>query len=245
MNFLLKKYMTPIFGIFISLLAMPVTANVVFTDNTFNLANYTVQTFQSGGATINTSQTLLLGNPGSAVQALYDVPIHSSTFFISQYLINPSFSYNPSTQGAIQTIDILGDGFAEVSSSITANDITMLLSQAGNFYTHSVVFPTVNGAWNTGSQSGLVASDFNLVTDLLTLSTNSGVHPDFNSGNIQFGMFLGAFTTGTAATNWDIRLDNISYTVVNAVPIPPAVWLFGSGLIGLIGVRRKSSILSA
>ena len=34
------------------------------------------------------------------------------------------------------------------------------------------------------------------------------------------------------------RLDDVSAT--SAVPIPGAVWLFGSGLIGLIGLKRKS-----
>ncbi|MCX2980809.1 VPLPA-CTERM sorting domain-containing protein [Halieaceae bacterium IMCC14734] len=29
------------------------------------------------------------------------------------------------------------------------------------------------------------------------------------------------------------------YTQVNAVPLPAAAWLFGSGLIGLLGVARK------
>ena len=27
--------------------------------------------------------------------------------------------------------------------------------------------------------------------------------------------------------------------VVSAVPVPAAVWLFGSGLIGLIGIARR------
>ena len=37
-------------------------------------------------------------------------------------------------------------------------------------------------------------------------------------------------------------LDSVS---VSAVPLPAAIWLFGSGLIGLIGMRRKSSKITA
>ena len=32
----------------------------------------------------------------------------------------------------------------------------------------------------------------------------------------------------------------VSVTSVSAVPVPAAVWLFGSGLIGLVGVARRN-----
>jgi hypothetical protein len=35
---------------------------------------------------------------------------------------------------------------------------------------------------------------------------------------------------------------NIDGTQVSNVPVPAAVWLFGSGLIGLIGIRKKSNL---
>ena len=38
----------------------------------------------------------------------------------------------------------------------------------------------------------------------------------------------------------DVEFDNITITTdVSAVPVPAAVWLFGSGLLGLIGVARR------
>jgi len=47
-------------------------------------------------------------------------------------------------------------------------------------------------------------------------------------------LFPGADWWASASYNWEIS--------VSAIPIPPAVWLFGSGLIGLVGVaRRKKS----
>lgn len=39
-----------------------------------------------------------------------------------------------------------------------------------------------------------------------------------------------------------MKLDSIVFTVVgetSAVPVPAALWLFGSGLLGLAGIRRK------
>jgi len=41
------------------------------------------------------------------------------------------------------------------------------------------------------------------------------------------------FLTGSASS---LSIDNIN---VSAVPIPAAVWLFGSGLLGLVGFARK------
>jgi hypothetical protein len=38
-------------------------------------------------------------------------------------------------------------------------------------------------------------------------------------------------------TGWFV-MDDIEYSVV---PIPPALWLFGSGLLGLIGIARKKT----
>jgi hypothetical protein len=45
--------------------------------------------------------------------------------------------------------------------------------------------------------------------------------------------------SSTANIVWNIR--DISYVTTSVVPIPPALWLFGSGLLGLIGVARKKA----
>jgi hypothetical protein len=38
----------------------------------------------------------------------------------------------------------------------------------------------------------------------------------------------------------DFSIDNVSISAdVSAVPVPAAVWLFGSGLVGLIGIARR------
>lgn len=51
-----------------------------------------------------------------------------------------------------------------------------------------------------------------------------------------------ASATG-AAFNWTLNADgSLAYS---AVPIPAAVWLFGSGLLGLIGITRRRKTLAA
>lgn len=219
-------------------LAMPATASIVFADNTFDLADYTIDTSQSGGASINISQTLTGGDPGAALQTLIQDPGSPSPFRTSQFLLNSSFLYDPGAQGAIQTIDFMGDVFAFMDPGpLTGVGISAVLFQGGNYYLHNIGLSAVNGIWQTGSQNGLLETDFNLVTDQLTLATNNTSYPDFNNGQIQFGLLFATGNFGTIAQNWDIRLDNISYTV-NAVPVPPALLLFSSGLLGLVGVAR-------
>lgn len=230
----------PIFlALAISTATMPVLAATVFTDNTFNLSDYTIETFQSGGATVDITQTLTSGNPGSALQVITDIPTHSSTFFTSQYFLNSSFLYNPGTQGAIQSIDYINDIYVETSASLKSRGAAPVVFQGGNYYINIISLANVNGAWLTASADGLQAADFSLVTDLLTFATDASINPDFTSGIIQFGTVTGTSDPGTAATTWDGRHDNLSYTV-NAVPIPAAVWLFVSGLLGLVGMARRN-----
>ena len=54
------------------------------------------------------------------------------------------------------------------------------------------------------------------------------------STKIQLIHILESSTTETGA----IYLDDASLTVT-AVPVPAAVWLFGSGLLGLVGIARR------
>jgi hypothetical protein len=40
-------------------------------------------------------------------------------------------------------------------------------------------------------------------------------------------------------TYWRVNLEGVDSANVSAVPVPAAVWLFGSGLMGLLGFNRK------
>ena len=73
-----------------------------------------------------------------------------------------------------------------------------------------------------------------------------------------FNTFLGADAGGGVSLlfkadcganpncRFDARIDNVSIvTDVSAVPVPAAVWLFGSGLLGLVGVARRKKALAA
>jgi hypothetical protein len=232
--------MIMVVAVFAGSLSTPAAASVVFSDDTFDLTNYTIDTYQSGGATINTSQTLLNGNPGAALQTIITEPLSLSTFFTTQVFMNNSFIYDPGTQGAIQSIDASGDGYLFVQNlnGSLIRYAPAVISQNGNYYVSVITTPPVNGVWQSSSRNGLLATDFELVTNPLLQTTNPFSHPDFTSGAIQFGTTIFTFNPPIGGATWDIRVDNLSYTV-NTVPIPPAIWLFGAGLLSLVGMARR------
>lgn len=93
-----------------------------------------------------------------------------------------------------------------------------------------------NGAANSGpnSETALITSDPGGVT------FNSAVSESFNG--VEFSIvglnFIGDYTVslGAGATGGTDELVSVSGTVV---PVPAAVWLFGSGLLALVGLGRS------
>ena len=65
------------------------------------------------------------------------------------------------------------------------------------------------------------------------LLTNLGIDPNTEFEFFGFSMGFDFSLDGTATA---ISTDVINTSVV---PVPAAVWLFGSGLIGLVGVARR------
>jgi len=79
----------------------------------------------------------------------------------------------------------------------------------------------------------------------LGFTTTSNIDPDpLNTGVSSFTFAASsAVAGGTSLILSTDRTPIIAYENVPAVPVPAAVWLFGSGLLGLIGIaRRKRAI---
>jgi hypothetical protein len=79
---------------------------------------------------------------------------------------------------------------------------------------------------------------FNIAYDSSGPSAVLGL-ADFQTG----GFASGWFNSGSGSTSWAGEERTwATFTPAAAVPVPAAVWLFGSGLLGLIGIaRRKNS----
>lgn len=206
----------------------------VFSDDTFDLDDYTAQVFQTGSPTVNTFQSPTLGNPSSAL--VTQVSNNSTT---AQYWEHETFVYDPASSGPVISIDVTEDLYlARSPSGITSKFVGVYLVQDGNYYLWSGAVPAVNAAWHTGGATGLPATSFRRVTNFLTLATTAS-HPNFSGNPIRVA--VGVHLSGSG--NYDARIDNVAVVFHNAsqadVPIPVPAILALAAAIGVIGARAS------
>ena len=175
-----------------------------------------VGTIEDGGATITgTGITIgLLDVVGSTADSQYNADAELN------FTATGGATVNGITTGTTGTIEIVGFISGLVGSS--TNPVTLL---SGTFNSWSF---QNNGIASVFSGSGLDDKDPDLLKAL-------GVPLD-----TQFEFF--GFTLGYDLTSDGVLIaDSISTDIINTsvVPVPAAVWLFGSGLIGLVGVARR------
>lgn len=114
-------------------------------------------------------------------------------------------------------------------------------SQGADYYS-AVGFPT-------GLGSGAATSPDTLSGDRLGFATSFGgsiVLPDgYVSGSTLSttatfaGETFSSLGLNTGSFVWTLPNDTVTLNVQTTVPVPAAMWLFGSGLLGLIGISRR------
>ncbi len=220
-------------------------ADTVFTDDSFNLAEYSISTYQTSGVVVNISQTLTGGDPESALEDLIAVPIPVEFASIS-YILNKTFLYNPSSQGTVDQLGVSVDVyrlFTGQNPSLVG--FSPLILQGGNYYVfHSIVTPYTPGVYQP--TSGTVSADqFDLVTDLSSGAVDTSMHPDFGGGPLEFGFTAGVNSSGILQpVTADLRYDNLSFDLMsatNSVPEPETytLMLVGLGAMGFLSRLRR------
>jgi len=221
-------------------------ATTVFSDGTFAPANYNtvISVVSDPAVTEVVSQCASCGNPGSALEFQFGMPDGGGVFNTPNILgvINTTFAYDPSTQGAITSLA------ASVDKDITVNDLEdygnafhVLLEQGGNFYTLSsapsgpvLVGPGTTG-FNTISGGGFTAADFVQINP--TTGVFGSANPNFDGGTILFGFYQEFGASALPGTTNEAVFDNLSFTLTS-VP-EPATWaMLLVGFFGLGAMAR-------
>lgn len=163
---------------------------------------------------------------------------------------------DPVNVGDIVTVNIYGNDFAggtigggfsfswdtefltyDTSSRTFPSDMTF--GQVGNV-------DSAAGTWTNAdvtSLGGVVGPNFAVATiTFLAKAATAGT-----AFNVEIGTFGGgsdriwADATGFVDTNPMFTGGSVVINAVNEVPIPAAAWLFGSGLLGLAGLKRRKA----
>jgi hypothetical protein len=93
----------------------------------------------------------------------------------------------------------------------------------------------INCLWNAGGVTGFLPTD----NEVWMLATVDGNGDTFMGIPMVAGGPFAEFNAGFNATMSPIA--DISDIPTSPVPVPAAVWLFGSGLLGMVGVARRKA----
>ncbi len=202
----------------------------IISDEIFDNSNWSAMVVSSiGGATHSTQQELAGGNPDEYRFMLHDFSGAGHIRVFHEYL---NASYNPSIQGAISTITYSEDRiiFNPFFSGAEIGSAAAIMQEGKVFIGPHAEYS--NTSWDTLLQESLTMLDF-IASDL--------TNPNFleTGSKITFGYFR-SNTTGGFTPQTEHGIDNWSVSI-NPVPAPAAVWLFGSGLIVLLGIRKNKS----
>lgn len=159
----------------------------------------------------------------------------------------------------INDLVIAHTGTTEVSDAVILNgifELTYLGSDAG--HTNKLLDGTTEifaggstafGTTYTGNIANLFLKDSsdNAPNNLgITQNTNGFLQIHIATEDITFGSLLitqGSYIFGFNDDGYTVDKDhNDLVFTARAVPVPAAVWMLGSGLIGLLGLRKKLTV---
>jgi hypothetical protein len=226
-------------------------ASVSFFDGTFEEANWSSQKFLDGNAT--DFQVATGGNPGSFRETVLS-DLNNGQFIIVVELSEPSV-YDPSTQGAITSIDFAFDlKFLGGSAGTSIVGYRLALKQNDSLFYSRDFDPNdpalllgvamgpgdgaPSAAWEHFAFSGVTVAEFSRQSGSATLDFSAGGAP------ITFG-FLAVTGVDRDNTSTQSGIDNWEVTVNTVVPIPATSLLAGSGLLGLLPFGRRRRVTAA
>jgi len=211
-------------------------------------------------SSITQAAAIPLVNPGFDAQDASNGDIFGSTgwttFGSGFTTSNLGPGSSPVPDSPNNTFKAFGAGAGATQSfAATAGDIFNMSGLGMNFGSDplsgpgklllQIVFRDGNGAFAGTEAGGNFAAGFNVFDSNVVDASNAidiwnvlgvgtGAAPD-NTASVDFNVLVLAPAGGAG------YFDSITANQVSAVPVPAAVWLFGSGLLGLVGVARRKS----
>jgi len=243
----MKSSMRHVFAVtaFVAACCPPALAagGTVFSDGTFNTADWSIVDYSSAQFSHSTSQDPAGGNPGAARrQTMSLVTFGPGTFdFFTVHLLTFA-TYDPSFSGAIAGLafqfDVLNLVMTNLGGTPGGFFYRPVLRQGGQDFSPVITPPRSTRPWSTLPFTANLASDWDLV------GTATGA-PDFGATGLpmtfgyraQVSMTCSGVNGCTTATIID-ALDNYQVTIQSAVPEPSSFLLCLAGAAAL-GWRRR------
>ena len=126
---------------------------------------------------------------------------------------------------------------ADAGTFSAINILTSTNGSLGDSYGFPVGFASATTLDFLEAGAGAVLGSSRLLLSLSSAMTNSG-------GIIAFALTpfgLEGICSNANCTSVDPLRNALGGSIVSAVPIPAAVWLFGTGILGLIGFTKRKS----
>ena len=136
----------------------------------------------------------------------------------------------------IDASQVVGGG----STSLGTGSATMTLDDVTNLFNWDISWSGLSGPATAMHFHGPAAAGVNA-----GVQVNIGAISGLTSPSIGSTTISGAQATDLLAGLWYINIHTATYPggeirgQVGVVPIPATVWLFGSGLLGLVGMARR------
>lgn len=238
-------------------------ASTTFADPEMLLSSYSFTTYKEPGFTTDIYQDQGSGFGLDRSIALYYLKTGPTSPNPRFQAMSTTFVYDPSSQGAITTIDtslefLIGLYYNNNPVGLTAgHQLRLLALQDGNLYEAFRTLDTTPlfNQWGTASVAGFGAADFLKFDPLDPYAARTETGLDFAGGAIRFGFEVvpyGVLVGGGPATgntgafyrvdNFSVTVNSLGVTGPGAVP-EPATWammIVGFGLAGTAVRRRRT-----
>lgn len=180
--------------------------------------------YTTSGAVVNSSLVGGLADP-------YGLAVSGSDLFVSNNASNTIGKYT--TSGAVVNPSLITGLSSSTGIAVSGSDLFVVNTGAGTVAKYTTSGALVNPSLITGLH---LPFDIALSgSDLYVLNINDSTGP--------YGT-VGKYTTSGAVVNPSLITGlgtprSIAIESPSPVPVPAAVWLFGTGLSGLVGIARR------